>query len=410
VDVLVQRKRRAKQVATAVLVGAATIAIFVWGPDWIRPSVKRSRIRTAKVDVGPLDATISASGTVVPEVEQVLSSPVNARVLRVLKRPGASVRAGEPIVELDVSESVLAVEKMARNLALKDNEQARTRLALDKRLIDLEAQREIKQLQLESLKLQRARNGQLFKEGLIAQETLRQSEVAEAQAVIELKQLEREKQNAEQSTRTEIDGLALEMATLRKERTEAERQLELATTRAGRDGILTWGVTEEGATLTSGQVIARIADLSSFRVDATVSDVHARHLAVGLPVAVRIGEETLEGAIVNVLPTIQNGIMTLSIALREKSSPLLRSNLRVDVSIITGRRTRALRVAKGPFADGEGARNVFVVRGDRAVRMPVQIGIASFDRLEIVNGLSEGDEIVISDMRDYLHLREVRIR
>ena len=102
--------------------------------------------------------------------------------------------------------------------------------------------------------------------------------------------------------------------------------------------------------------------------------------------------------------------MTLQVALKDPSSPLLRSNLRVDVGIVTARKPRVVRIRRGPFATGEGAQQVFVVRGDRAVRTPVELGLASFDHFEVVRGLVPGDEAIISDMSDYTRLKEVRIR
>ena len=197
---------------------------------------------------------------------------------------------------------------------------------------------------------------------------------------------------------------------LKKEETEAERQLTLAVPRATRDGILTWVVTEEGATVSKGQVLARVADLTSFRVDASVSDVYAKQLAVGLPVTVRVGEEALTGAIARVNPTISNGVITAELSLDDRSSKLLRSNLRVDVEIVTARRARAVRILRGPFSTGEGTTDAFVVRGDRAVRTPVTFGLSSQQSYEVVSGLVPGDEVIISDMREYQRLREVRLR
>ena len=162
--------------------------------------------------------------------------------------------------------------------------------------------------------------------------------------MIELKKIQNERENAQRSTRAQLEGLAMEMATVRKETQEARRQLDLASPKADRRGVLTWALSEEGITVHKGDVLARIADLSSFRVEATLSDVHAKHVSVGLPVAVKVGEETLDGTVTNVLPTIKNGIMTMQVALQQKSSPLLRSNLRVDAFIVTGPpRTRPAR-------------------------------------------------------------------
>ena len=82
------------------------------------------------------------------------------------------------------------------------------------------------------------------------------------------KQLEEEKVNAGKVTQAQLEGLAMEIKTLQQESQEAQRQLDLATTRADRDGVLTWVVLEEGSAVNKGDVIARIADLNSFRVDA----------------------------------------------------------------------------------------------------------------------------------------------
>ncbi|HSE98946.1 MAG TPA: HlyD family efflux transporter periplasmic adaptor subunit, partial [Blastocatellia bacterium] len=372
--------------------------------------LSRARIRTARVDAGPIEATISASGTVVPEFEQVLSSPISARVLKILKRPGAVVSKGDPIIELDMSESVLALEKMSQQIELKRNQQAKARLDLQNTLITLKSQWEIKNLEYKSTAAVVARNRQLHKQGLLSEDTLRQTELLEEKARFELKQLEDSKQNAEQSTKTQLDGLALEMKTLEKELAESRRQLELATTKSDRDGVLTWVVTEEGATVQKGDVLARIADLNSFRVRATTSDVHAGRVAQGLAASVKINDEYLDGTISSIEPTIKDGVITFLVGLADKSSQMLRSNLRVDVLIVTERKDRALRIKKGPFVNSDGAHDVFIVRGDTAFRTPARIGISSFDNFEVLDGLLEGDEVIISEMSEYMHLKEVKIK
>jgi len=402
-----QMMRRGMYSAAVVLLVAV---IFIWGPALLKPSLSRARIRTARVDAGPIEATISASGTVVPEFEQVLSSPISARVLKILKRPGAVVSKGDPIIELDMSESVLALEKMNQQIELKQNQQAKARLDLQNTLIGLRSQWEIKNLEFKAASASAARNRQLHKQGLLSEDTLRQTELLEEKARFELKQIEDSKLNAELSTKTQIDGLALEMKTLEKERAQASRQLDLATTKSDRDGVLTWVVAEEGATLQKGDVLARIADLNSFRVRASASDVHAGRLAPGLAASVKINEQYLEGSISGVEPAIKDGVMTFFVSLANKSSQLLRSNLRVDVLVVVDRKDRALRIKKGPFASSDGVHDVFVVRGDTAVKTPARIGINSFDNYEVLEGLLEGDEVIISEMADYMHLKEVRIK
>ena len=402
-----QQTRRRLAVGGTVLSLAA--AGYLWLPGLLSPSLSRDAIRTAVVERGAVDASISATGVVVPAIEQVITSPVEARVLRLLERAGATLAAGQPILELDVSQARLTVDTLTQDLAIKANSQAQTRLKLQKSLIDLDGRTEVKALQLAALEAQLQRDRQLSSEGLLSQELLKKSELATAQAAIELKQLKAERDNAHEATRTELAGLDLEIGQLRGEEAEARRQLDLAAPRAGRAGVLTWVITEEGAAVTKGQVLARVADFSSFRVDAGVSDVHAKRLQSGQPVVVRIGDERLEGTVAEINPTVVNGLITVAVALAEPSSPLLRSNLRVDVEIVTARRPQTLRVRRGPFASGEGTQQVFVVRGARAERQAVTFGINGAEFFEVTDGLMPGDEVIISDMRDYSRLARIRL-
>lgn len=406
---------RRRQFVRRALLAAVTIAClgatFIWLPRWLKPSLARAEIRLARVESGPLEATITSSGTVVPEIEQVLSSPVNARVLRILKRPGAVLAKGEPILELDLNESRLAIEKLNQQVELKQNQQAKAKLDLENTLIDQRSRWQIKQLEYKVAKAATARNRILNKEGLLSEERLREIELTEEKAQFELKQIEEAQRNAQQSTQTQLEGLALEMKTLQRERAEAVRQLELATAKADRAGVLTWVISEEGATVQKGALLARIADLSSFRVEANVSDVHASRLAAGLPVKVKLNETTmLDGEVARINPTVTNGVISLVVNLADKSNSQLRSNLRVDVFIVTDHKGQVLRIKKGPFASGEGQRDVFVVHGDVAVKTPVRLGIVGAEHYEVVQGLFDGDEVIISDMTDYMHVKEVKLR
>lgn len=310
---------RRRQLVKRTLIGLVCLSLitwlFIWAPGWIKPSLSRSRLRTARVDRGSIEATLTASGTVVPEVEQVISSPIESRIIKILKRPGDQVMRGDPILLLDVSAPQLSLEKINQDLAIKQNHQARKRLDLKNNLDTLQSQSEIKKLDHQTFKAAVMQNRQLYEQGVISADAIRQSESQEAKAALELDQMKAARRNAQDGTQTEVEGLALEIQTLLKERSEAERQLNLATTKADRDGVLTWVVAEEGATIHKGDTIARIADLHSFRVDANVSDTHANRFAVGLPVKVKIGEEYLNASINHVLPTIQNGVITVIAAL-----------------------------------------------------------------------------------------------
>jgi HlyD family secretion protein len=406
----VKTRRLAFRGALSILAIATLATTLLGARSLLRPSISRARIRTARVDVGPVEAILTGSGTVLPEREQVLSSPIDARVLQVLKRPGASVAPGEPILELDVAESALALARLDQSFALKENQQAKARLDLASTLSSLKSQVEIKRLQLETFEASRERNEKLFAQGLVSEELLRQSRLDEARARVEVTQLSEAKDLATKTAENEERGLTLERDTLLKEREEARRTLRLATTRADRRGVLTAIVPEPGATVHRGDVLARIADLSSYRVEATLSDVHAARIAPGLPAVVELNETLLPGSVTRVLPTIQNGVLTAEVALEQPAHPLLRSNLRVEVRFVLARKERALRVAKGRLEGSGAAPELYVLSGGTAVKTPIRLGLTGSDRWEVTDGLREGDQVIVSDMREFGDAREVAIR
>ncbi len=409
-DPSVRRRTRARAVLTIAVPLVVVATALVLLPGWLRPTVRRDRIRTAVATAGPIDATVSASGLVVPALERVVSSPLDARVLRILKRPGAALETGDAVLELDVSESQVALAKSENDLKVKDNQQRQARLSYEKSLVELDGRIKVKALELDKSRATLEGHRKLAGMGLLSKEELRTSELAAEQADIELNQLRHERENAERATALQIEGLQLERATLDREVGERRRQLDLATTKADRKGVLTWVVAQEGVLVRRGDVLARIADLSSFRVDATASDVHAGAIRPGLRAIVRIDALTVEGQVSEVYPAVENGALRFTVALPEEAHASLRPNLRADVEVVTDRRARTLTLKRGPFADGAGASQVFVIHGDRAVRTAIQPGISSFDAIEVRSGLAAGDEVIISDMRDYQNLAAVGIR
>lgn len=410
-DVSYQRRRIGRRFAWGAGSLGLFVAVLVLLPGWLRPSINRREIRTAKVDRGPVEGIVEATGSVIPAFESVLSSPGDARVEKILKRPGDTVRAGEEILRLDTSAYRLQLETLDDSLARKVNEQEQIRLALEKSLSDLRGRIRSGKLDAEAAEYRAEQNRKLRVDGLVSEQTLKASEVEAKKAAIELAQLEDSVESERLAAQAKLRGLELDLQTLYKQRAAAKRQLELASTRSDRTGVLTWVVPQEGATVRTGEVIARIADLDSFRVEATVSDVHSSRLAPGLPAQVLLDRQPLRGRLATIYPTIENGAVRFAVDLDDARNSKLRNKLNVDVLVVTDRRRDVLRVAKGPFARGSaGSEVAFVVEGDHAVRRKVRLGLSGYDYYEVLDGLAEGEEVILSDMNEYAHLEQVSLR
>ena len=409
-DPTIRRRKRLRSLIAPGIAIAAAITLLVALPGWMSPKIQRGRLRTAVVDRGPIDATLTASGIVLPEYEHILASPIDTRVTRILKTAGDAVSPGDSIVVLDLGESRLAVGRLEDQIAIKENQRAAEALDLASKLDALRVQVDIKSLELRSADYAVTKSRKLFDKGLTSGDTVRQAETDAERKRIELAELETAKQHAEEASRLRLAGLRLEQRVLAKERDEAARCLELGTAISNRSGVLTWVVPSEGAAVHRGDEIARIADLRFYRVEGTVSDVHSTRLAVGQPALIQMGDESLTGRIAQILPAIQDGAITFHVTLDQRDDPRLRPNQRVDVQVATAHKDDVIRVKRGAFPAVNGRTIAFVVRDDRAVRTPVELGVASFDHLEILKGLAVGDEVILSDMADHAHLTEVGIR
>jgi HlyD family secretion protein len=405
-----RRRRTLRRIAVAAPVVVACGALLLWLPALFSPTLSRTRVRTAKVERGRLEAVVEGSGTVVPAFERSLPSPLDARVLRILKRPGDAVAAGDPVVDLDTSAARLDVERLEDRLAGKRNEAEQQRLALERELLELQSRLETGRLDREVLQARVARQRKLAEDGLVSAELLAETEVSARKADIDLAQLTATMAAAKRQTDTRLAGTALEVATLAKEAAEARRQLELATARADAAGVVTWVVDQEGAAVRRGDVLARIARLDAFRVDATASDVHARRIAVGALVRVPLDGRVLAGTVASVYPAIEQGTIRFAVELQHPSDPALRQNLRLDVHVVDRVKEDVLRLPRGIATGTARAQQVFVVHGNRATRTRVLLGEAGAEAVEVLEGLREGDEVVISDMQDYEHVGSVKLR
>lgn len=405
----VRTRRIVKRVATSIVAVAAAAFLLVATVEWLRPSLRRKSIQTARVERGAIEATVDASGTVVPLLEQVVSSPVEARILRVGRRAGEQVKIGDELLTLDTSASKLEAERLNDVLSQKESAASELRLRLDETIANLEAQIEQRKLDAQIVSYSAEQKAKLRSEGLIAEQDALAAAATKKKTDIELRQLGEARARAIRSRDAQLAASRAGMATAIRDRAESLRQLELAMLRADRNGVLTSIVHEVGATVRRGDILARIADLSAYRVEATISDVHAARLAAGMRAGVLLDGAAIGGTIESVDPRIVSGVVKFYVRLDEPAHPRLRNNLRVDVAVVTGSRSGALVVRRGALGRTNSTQ-AFVVRDDSAVRVPVRFGLAGNEKIEILSGLAAGDEVVISDISEFEDVSVVKLK
>ncbi|MBX0332438.1 efflux RND transporter periplasmic adaptor subunit [Pontibacter sp. HSC-14F20] len=402
-----QKRKRIWQIGIA----AALVAVAILGfRSLITPSIAHSELRTALVEEGPVVATITASGTVVPEHEQVITSPIQARIEQVVHNTGEQVQPGDQILLLDRAYTQLAYDKLKDEQEQSRHKTVQLNLNLEKKLNALASQLEIKRMRVKSLQAQLEDEQYLLKIGGGTQESVKQAELNLRIAQQELAQIEREIVTERQLLKADEQELRYTLAMQSRSIEELQRKMELAEVRATQPGVITWVKNEIGSNVNAGDIIARLADLSSYRVQATISDAFASQISVGSSVAVRINDTNLTGSIASIKPTVENGIVTFFVALEEKAHQQLRPSLRVDVYVHTIAKPNTLRVKNGPYFRTASKSQVYVLRDGELIRRGAKIGMSNVDYVELESGVQAGEQVVISDLTEYQHLDKVKVK
>ena len=404
------RKQKMKKVIRFSFYLLIFMVILILFRILIQPSIKRSRIRTAITEIGAIEGTITASGIVIPEFEQVVICPMQSIIDSVYHKAGDQIEKGEPILMLNNEFTMLTYEKLKDEYQLQNNRKTQLKLAMERELLELQTQLEIMELRVRSFRTKLDAQEQIYKVGGGAKTNYDQAKLNVEISTLEKEQLEKRIKNHQKSLEADLTEIDFQLRIRQNRIKELERQLELAETKAVRSGVITWVNDNIGANVNKGDEIVRIADLDKFKVESKISDIHASKLIIGNPVRIRINENDLKGKISNIEPTIVNGIITFFVELNNKTSELLRSNLRVDVFVIISSKNNIVRIKNGPFINGSGKQDIFVIKGNKAIRKTVTIGATNFDFAEIKSGAKSGEEIIISDMEDHLHQKEIRIK
>ncbi|MCW3108408.1 MAG: HlyD family secretion protein [Segetibacter sp.] len=406
-EVLQKKKRKSFFIAIAVVV--ILIASVMVLRASFSSSIKKQNITTAVVEIGNIENTITASGEILPEFEQVITSPINASIKSISMDAGSSVKPGQSILSLDKQTSEMEYEKLKFQLEGKKNNIEKLRLELNKSFYDIQSNNSIKELKINSLQAAVENAKRLYKAGGGTREAIEQAELDLKVALLEKKQLENEIRSKQQTMKVDIRESEIAAQIQQTDLTELQRKLQQANIVANRAGVVTWVNKNIGSTVREGETLARIADLGSYKVSGTISDSYLNELRTGLPAIIRINDSTVRGTVVNIHPTIQNGIVSFDVQLDERNSKLYRPNMKVDVFVVTNSKTNAMRVANGPAFKGSNTQDIFVVSNGKAQRRTANIGLSNFDYVEIKDHVKPGEEVITSDMSDYKNSKEITI-
>lgn len=405
-------KRRRKLYVGLAIVGIAGVTLALSRLEPAAPSVDRAMIFTDTVRHGELVREVRGPGNLVPESVRWISTLMPGRVERIHVQPGVQVEEGTLLLEL-VNPDV--------NIQALQAEQSLT--AAEARLVEL-------QVSLENQRLtQEAAVAMVEREYEEALRQVRTHEALAEKGLVPVVELENARGRvAELEVRLGVERRRLEVlsasieAQLAVQREQVERlqaiadfqraQVESMKIRAGAAGELQEMPLEVGQWVMPGTTIARVAQPGRLKAVLRVSATQVRDVAVGQPARIDTRNGVIEGRVMRIDPAVQNGTVAVEVALEGELPRGARADLAVDGTIEVERLGDVRHVGRPAYGQENGTVGLFKLSqdGDYAVRVPVRLGRASVNRIEIIDGLEPGDVVILSDMSAWDAHDRIRIR
>ena len=405
----VQRKEQRKQLFKIGVVAGGLIVLIVVVISMLQTSLKRKDLNISTVDRGVIEVSVSASGKVIPAFEEIINSPINSRIVEVYKRGGDSVDIGTPILKLDLQSAETEYNKQLDEEQMKSLQLEQQRVTNHNKLSEMEMNLKVSRMELDRKAVELRNERYLDSLGAGTTDKVRQVELDYNVSVLKLKEDEQKYKNEQALAEADLKVKKLELNIFRKSLAETRRTLEDAQIRSPRRAILTYVNNEIGSQIGQGAKVAIVSDLSHFKIEGEIADTYGDRIAAGSKAVIKIGSEKLDGTVSDVTPLSKNGVISFTVQLEEDNHKRLRSGLKTDIYVMNAVKDDVLRIANSSYYVGKGEYELFVVNGDQLLKRKVQLGDSNFEYVEVVSGLQEGDQVVVSDMNAYKDKNKLKI-
>lgn len=407
----IRKKERNKKIIRFSAIAVTIVVVISILISLMRTGVKKKDIILSAVDQGTIEVSVSASGKVAPAFEEIITSPINSRIVEVYRRGGDSVDVGTPILKLDLQSTETEYKKLLDEEEMRRYKLEQLRVNNQTKLSDMAMQIKVSAMKLNRMKVELRNEHYLDSLGAGTTDKVRQAELSYNVAQLEYEQLKQQYDNEKEVAAAELKVQELDFNIFRKNLAEMKRTLDDAQIRSPRKAILTYINNQVGAQVPQGGQVAIISDLSHFKVEGEIADTYGDRVAAGGKAIVKIGTEKLEGVVSSVTPLSKNGVISFSVQLMDDNNRRLRSGLKMDVYVMNAVKEDVMRIANASYYVGRGEYDLFVMTSDdEIVKRKVQLGDSNFEFVEVVSGLQPGDRVVVSDMSQYKNKTKLKLK
>jgi HlyD family secretion protein len=406
-----------KRVRTAafIVIGLAAIVGITFGLTRLKPAAPTLDRSTAVIDTvkrGQMVREVRGIGTLVPQLVRWVPAPADGRVEKIPVQAGMVVGYDTVIAEL--SNPKMEQEAMDADFQVKaaeaDAESLRTRLESE----SMTQQSTIAGITAEysQAKLQLDTDEVLGKQGLVPDILLKISRMHVTELANRLKVEQQRLTIGGKSVKAQINA---QQSRIQQLRALAKLKREQATglkVRAGTSGVLQEVSVQVGQQVTPGFNIARVADPASLKAELKIAETQIKDVKLGQAVAVDTRNGVIQGEVLRIDPAAREGTFIVDVALTGPLPASARPDLSVDGTIELERLTNVLYVGRPAFGQGQQTVGLFRLSADgqEAVRTQVTLGRSSVSTIEIVNGLREGDQVILSDTSALDSYTRIRVR
>lgn len=407
----VQRREARKRWLKIGAVGGGVVGIVVLVIALVGESVKESDLSIAPAEKGTIESSVSASGKIVPLYEQAIVSPVSTKIMEVYCNEGDQVEAGESLLRLDLQSTEMELRRATDEVSMKRNEIEQAALNNATYLTDLEMKIKAKEMSVSHLKAEVANERRLDSFGSGTGDRIREAQLAYETGKLELEQLRMQLHNERKAHAASFRSKQLEGTISSRNLEEMQRTLDDAKVKAPRQGTVTFLNKSLGTSISAGEKLAVVSDLTHFKINGEIPESNSGKLSIGSAVNVRINRNMVKGHISNISPQSVNGLVQFTVLLEDDSDKLLRSGLRTDLNVVYDIHDGVVRIPNGSYFQGPGSYQLFVkTSDDKLERRNVSLGDSNFDYVEVKSGIKPGEMVVVSDMAVYKDKKTVKLK
>jgi HlyD family secretion protein len=407
------RKRRVR-VALYAVVAIVAIAAITYGVSRMKPaapSVERSTALIDTVKRGQMLRQVRGIGTLVPQDIRVIAAATQGRVERVLVQPGTEVTAGTVLIELSNPELQQGTVDIEYQVRAAEADYNNIRARLDSERMSQQAAAATVQAEYQQAKLQSDTDEELAKEGLIPAINLKLSRVRVADLA---NRYNIEKKRLDGTSRSAQAQLASQQARISQLKAQLQlRQTQVATLRvlAGTNGVLQQMQVEVGQQVQPGTNLARVVEPQNLKAEIRVAETQAKDISLGQQAMVDTRNGIIPGHVVRIDPASENSTVKVDIALDAALPQGARPDLSVDGTIELERLDNILYVSRPAFGQAQSTIGMFKLEpgGQFATRTQVKLGRSSVSTIEILEGLQEGDQVILSDTSQWDAFSRIRL-